>query len=55
MNNLIDLGGSLQKQPKKGIIVIGKMGHGKSSFVKMLACPKDRPTIHLLLRFLSKL
>jgi len=26
-------------KPKKALVAIGRMGHGKSAFVKMLACP----------------
>jgi len=32
-------GAEVPIQTKKTIVVIGKMGHGKSSFVKMLAHP----------------
>ena len=30
------------KDSKRAIIVVGKMGHGKSAFVRMLACPEDK-------------
>jgi putative ribosome biogenesis GTPase RsgA len=29
-------------QTKKAVVVVGKMGHGKSAFVKMLACQYDK-------------
>jgi len=30
------------KDSKRAIIVVGEMGHGKSAFVRMLACPEDK-------------